>query len=104
MIGASLLRFGRAKAGLSQRQLGRRAGVTQASIARIEEGKTSPRLETLERLLAACGFELELVPKAGIGVDRTALRELLKLRPSERARLAVEEARNLAKVPFPGAR
>ncbi len=100
----SLLRFTRGNAGLSQRELGRRAGVTQASVARIEEGKTSPRLETLERLLAVCGFELEVMPRAGIGVDRTGLRELLKLTPSERARLAVEEARNLAEVPLPGKR
>lgn len=104
MRGISLLRFTRANAGLSQRELGRRAGVTQASVARIEEGKTSPRLDTLERLLAVCGFELEVMPRAGIGVDRTGLRELLKLTPSERARLAVEEARNLAKVPLPGKR
>jgi hypothetical protein len=29
-------------------------------------------------------------------VDRSAIRKLLKLSPAERARLAVEEARNLA--------
>jgi transcriptional regulator with XRE-family HTH domain len=83
---------------LSQRELARRAGVTQASIARIETGRTSPRLETLERLLAGCDYELEIVPKRGEGVDRTGLREMLRLTPAERARLAVEEARNLAKV------
>lgn len=98
MRGAFLLREARQKAGLSQRQLGKRAGVTQASIARIEEGKTSPRLETLERLLAACGFELELVPRAGVGVDRTTLRALLALTPAERAGLAVEEARNVERA------
>jgi hypothetical protein len=58
-----------------------------------------PRLDTLERLLRACGVTLEPVPLLGDGVDRTAIRELLRLTPSERARLAVEEARALARVP-----
>jgi hypothetical protein len=35
-------------------------------------------------------------PIAGLGVDRTAIRELLALSPAERLALAVEEARNLA--------
>ena len=98
MSAASLLRYARAKASLSQRELGRRAGVTQTSISRIEEGKTSPRFETLERLLSACGFELEPVPTKGLGIDRTGLRSLLRLSPTERARNAAKEANNLEKI------
>jgi len=95
---ATLLRHARDVGNLSQRTLSERAGVTQASISRIEDGKSSPRFETLERLLEACGFSVELVPKSGQGVDRTAIRELLRLSPAERARLAVEEARNLERI------
>lgn len=95
---AALVRQARKVAGLTQRTLSARAGVTQASISRIEEGKTSPRLDTLDRLLEACGFSLELAPRLGQGVDRTAMRELLRLTPAERARLAVEEARNLERI------
>src|SRR3954471_14136461 len=98
MSAATLLHRARAVSNLSQRTLSERAGVTQASISRIEDGKTSPRFDTLERLLDACGFSLELVMKSGQGVDRTAIRELLRLSPAERARLAVEEARNLERV------
>lgn len=94
----TLLRHARQVAGLTQRALSGRAGVTQASISRIEDGKTSPRLDTLDRLLEACGFSLELAPRLGQGVDRTAIRELLRLSPAERARLAVEEARNLERI------
>jgi transcriptional regulator with XRE-family HTH domain len=94
--GASLLRTARRRIGLSQRVLAERAGVTQAAISRIEDGKTSPRFDTLDRLLQACGFTVELAPRLGEGVDRTAIRELLRLSPAERARLAVEEARNLS--------
>lgn len=98
MSAAALLRHAREVSNLSQRTLSDRAAVTQASISRIEDGKTSPRFDTLERLLEACGFSLELVAKSGQGVDRTAIRELLRLSPAERARLAVEEARNLERI------
>lgn len=99
MDAGSLLRYVRKKAGLSQRELGRRAGVTQASIARIEGGESSPRFETLDRLLSACGFELEPISKRGIGIDRTGLDALLRLTPEERARTAAEEARALDRLP-----
>jgi transcriptional regulator with XRE-family HTH domain len=95
-----LLRYARGKARLSQRELGRRAGISQTTISLIEDGKTSPRFGTLDRLLDICGFELEIVPRAGVGIDRTRMRELLRLAPAERARIAIEEARNLEKV-FP---
>lgn len=98
MSAAAHLSYARRKAGLSQRELGRRAGVTQASISRIEEDKTSPRFETLERLLAACGFELEVVPRYGQGVDRSGFRQLLRLSPADRARIAVQETRNLENI------
>jgi transcriptional regulator with XRE-family HTH domain len=95
----NLLQYVRRKAGLSQRELGRRAGVTQASIARIETGQTSPRFDTLDRLLSVCGFELEPIPKRGLGIDRTIMQELLRLTPSERAHEAAQEARALEKLP-----
>jgi transcriptional regulator with XRE-family HTH domain len=98
MIAADALVYARRKANLSQRELGRRAGATQATISRIEDGLISPRFDTLERLLAACGFELQLIPRRGVGVDRTAIRELLRSMPDERVRLAVQEARNLEKL------
>jgi transcriptional regulator with XRE-family HTH domain len=96
----SLLRYARDKARLSQRELGRRAGISQTTISLIEDGKTSPRFATLDRLLDICGFELEIVPRAGVGIDRTRMREFLRLAPAERARIAIGEARNLEKV-FP---
>ena len=55
---AALLREARMRAGLSQRDLAKKAGTAQSVIARIERGQTSPTLETLERLLAAAGVEL----------------------------------------------
>ena len=98
MSASTLLRYARQKANLSQRELGRRAGVTQATISRIEERKISPRFDTLERLLDACEFQLQVVPRRGEGVDRSAIRELLRVSPNDRAQLAVTEARNLEKL------
>ena len=95
MEAGNLLRQARRRAGLTQLELGKRAGVTQASISRIEDSRVRPRFDTLDRLLEACGFSIELAPRLGEGVDRTAIRELLALTPAERARVAVEEARNL---------
>ena len=98
MGAARLLRYARRTAGLSQRELARRAGVPQPAIARVESGRTVPRADTLERLLHACGVRLELAPAAGQGVDRSAIRRLLSLSPAQRARLAIAEARNLERV------
>jgi transcriptional regulator with XRE-family HTH domain len=83
----------RRAAGLSQRELARRSEVPQAAISRIEHGLVSPRTETLDRLLRACNKDLQLVVRPGTGVDRTLIRERLRLTPSQRARLAVLEWR-----------
>ena len=96
MRASALLRDARCRAGLSQRQLAARSGVAQPTIARIEGGRAEPRFGLLRRLLEACGTRLVTEPIAGLGVDRTAIRELLALSPAERLALAVEEARNLA--------
>ncbi len=49
---------------LSLRVLADKAGVTFAAINRIEQAKTSPRLETLERLAKALGVSVrDLIEK-----------------------------------------
>jgi transcriptional regulator with XRE-family HTH domain len=84
----------RLEAGLSQRELARRSGVPQAAISRIERGQVSPRVDTLDRLLRACGKDVGLVVRPGTGLDRTLIRERLPLPVAERARLAVIEWEN----------
>jgi transcriptional regulator with XRE-family HTH domain len=95
MNAAELLRDARRQRRLTQRELAQLAGFTQTEIARIETGATRPRTDTLDRLLRACGFDVELVARGGEGVDRMAIRRLMALTPAERARLATEEGRNL---------
>ncbi len=91
MRAGTILREARRAAGLTQRELARRAGVPQPALSRIERERSSPRFDTLDRLLRECGKELELVQRPGLGVDRTLIRERLRLSPGERARLAAEE-------------
>jgi predicted transcriptional regulator len=98
MNGAHALRQARRRAGLTQRELAQRAGVPQSAIARIESGRVVPRIDTLDRLLRVCGDQLEAVPKLGEGIDRTLIRNMLKLTPDERLDLASAEGRNLAKL------
>ena len=50
-------------------------------------------------LLSACGFELEPIPRRGLGIDRTIMDRLLQLTPSERAQRAAQEAEALEKLP-----
>ena len=52
------LRSARRQAGLSQADLARRAGTSQATISAYESGRKVPSVETLTRLLAATGSHL----------------------------------------------
>lgn len=95
MKATALLRRARREAGLSQRALAARASVRQSTIGRIETGAVAPRYETMTRLLRACGFDLEITPTLGVGVDRSLIREMLSLTPPSRLSRLVAEARFL---------
>jgi transcriptional regulator with XRE-family HTH domain len=96
MDAAQAVKAARTEAGLSQRRLAVRSGVPQSAIARIESGRVIPRVDTLSRLLRAAGASLEVQRRPpGWGVDRTQIRELLKLTPAERVRLQAASSRNL---------
>ena len=59
-VAAVLLREARARAGLSQAELARRAGVSRSVLSVYESGRREPGSETLSRILAAIGFRLGL--------------------------------------------
>jgi transcriptional regulator with XRE-family HTH domain len=71
-----MAKYARRRAGLTQRQLAAKVGIPQETIARIEAGRVDPRVGTLDRLLEGCGYALEVMPRLGIGVDRTQIRAL----------------------------
>jgi transcriptional regulator with XRE-family HTH domain len=51
---------------MSQAQLARRSGVPKAHVARLEAGRLSPRVDTLERLLDAMFCGLLILPRARV--------------------------------------
>ena len=70
----------------------------QATVGRIEAGSVSPRADTLIRLLGAAGHELSVERRIGDGIDRTLIRDRLRMTPEERIRLAAEEARAMPEI------
>ncbi len=82
-----LVRDARLRAGLTQRELARRAETAQSVVARIERGQTSPTWETLTRLLAAAGFDLDATLAVGPVFGSHMLNDvarILMLTPEER--------------------
>lgn len=57
---AALLQLARLKSGLSQTELGKRAGVPATMISAYERDRRQPTLPTLLRLLEAAGFDLSM--------------------------------------------
>ena len=57
---ASALIEARARAGLTQDEVARRMGTTQAVVARLESGRVKPSTRTLERFAKATGSRLRI--------------------------------------------
>ncbi|MGI8946995.1 MAG: helix-turn-helix transcriptional regulator [Ornithinimicrobium sp.] len=87
----SLLEHARRAAGLNQAELAGRAGTSRTAISAYENGRKSPSLTTLTRLLDACGFEIEAVPQVSFhDVPGQAGRQYRV--PDRLPRLPVEDA------------
>ena len=89
----------RAQTGLSQRDLAKRARTTQSVVARIELGEAVPTLRTLQRLVAAAGFELKLSVQPRPVLDRQLLDDvprILTLTPEARLREVANLSRFVA--------
>ena len=81
------LRDARRRAGLTQRDLARAAGTSQATVSAYEAARKTPSVATLDRLLDACGASLEVgrprLERAGRHLaDVLALAEALPFRPA----------------------
>lgn len=69
---ASLVTTARRRAGLSQRELAARAGTSAAAVCQYERGERIPRVDTLQRLVAAAGSTLTIDAPPATGVDLEA--------------------------------
>jgi transcriptional regulator with XRE-family HTH domain len=85
MYAGRILRWARLHTRTSQQALSGKTGVAQSTISRIESGDFEPHVRLLRILLRACGYDLELAPTRGFGVDRSELRQQLSRTPTERA-------------------
>jgi transcriptional regulator with XRE-family HTH domain len=82
---ANLVRETRLRAGITQAELGRRLGMSQAAVARMERPGANPTVATLERIMHATGHRLELVvSENGSSVDESLIAANLRLSPAER--------------------
>jgi transcriptional regulator with XRE-family HTH domain len=79
-----IIREARRRGGLTQAELARRLGTSQAAVARWERGHQSPRFDTVVRAVAACGFDLGITITPRDDQTSTLLSEYLALSPEER--------------------
>jgi transcriptional regulator with XRE-family HTH domain len=84
---ASLLKDARRHAGITQAELARRLGISQAAVAKLESPRANPTVDTLDQALWATGHRLTLdAPPREPGVDESLIRKHLELTPLERIR------------------
>ena len=77
----TLLREARHRAGLTIREVARRAGTSHSAVAAYESGAKSPNTTTLARIVEACGFSLrpQLVALAPFEDRRARAREIVRV-------------------------
>src|SRR4051812_332209 len=94
----ALVREARARAGLSQRELGERSGISQSEIARIESGRQEPSFARLEQLVRGAAYDLtvELVPHDDH--DDRLIEQMLAVSVEERLDSLEEQAEFFASV------
>ena len=94
-----LVKMARVRAGLSQRELARKAQTAQSVVARVELGENSPSWDTLMRLLGAAGFKLRTTLERTPVVDRSVLDyvpRILRMTPEQRLEEVAELSRFIA--------
>jgi transcriptional regulator with XRE-family HTH domain len=83
MDAARLIRTARRRAGLTLRELARRAHTSHSTLAAYEQDRKTPSVDTLDRILTACGFRVDVT---------------LAARPAEVATDPVARGRELVEV------
>jgi len=90
MTPGRLIRETRARHGLSQQRLARRAGTRQSAISRLEADEVSPSIETLDLLMRAMGESLQIAAASPArDYDPVHLRATRARPPAERLALGI---------------
>ena len=76
MYAADVIKTARSRAGLTLRELGERAQTSHSTLSAYESGRTTPNVDTLDRVLRAAGFaaDVDLQPRIGGGRDERVAR------------------------------
>jgi transcriptional regulator with XRE-family HTH domain len=98
MKGLSVLKVARTRAGLSQQELAQRSQTSRTAVSAYEHGRKSPSLETLERLLTAAGFELDVHPRVEFSPAAGSLGRMVWV-PSHLPRLSPDRALATVRLP-----
>ncbi|MCX6527261.1 MAG: helix-turn-helix transcriptional regulator [Actinobacteria bacterium] len=103
MAGADTITQARTRAGISKRELSRRAHTSPAAIVEYESGRRSPTVDTLARLIDACGLGYNITLYSTVARER---RNMAGKRLSEVLALADSLPHRAAsrKCGFPGFR
>ena len=83
---AVLIRSARHAAGLTQLELARRCETAQPAVAAYESGARRPNIATLERLLEACDYDVELVARPRVRRGAASLSQLAETMKDDLAR------------------
>ena len=82
---ALVIREARAASGLTQAELGRRLGISQAAVAQLEQPGSNPTVARLDEVLHAAGRNLQLFAAPVTGnIDETLLVRNLRMTTAER--------------------
>jgi transcriptional regulator with XRE-family HTH domain len=73
---STVIRDARSAAGITQLELANRAGTAQPAVAAYESGGRTPNLATLERLLNACEYDVEVLARPRVRRGAASLAEL----------------------------
>lgn len=84
MVSGDLLREARRRAGISQAELARRAGKPTSVIGRWERNEVAPSLETLRAVIRACQLELRFAVVDADDSQDAAIEHALTLSPADR--------------------
>ena len=91
-VAGALITDARLRAGLTQRELASRAQTSPAAIAFYEGGRRVPTVDTLARVIAACGMELRMEAVALTDADRAQRRTDMEV-GEQRARMNADRLR-----------
>lgn len=96
---ADLVRHARTSSGLTQAELGRRLGISQAAVAQLERPGANPSVARLDEVLSAAGRRLTLGAEPATGnIDETLLARNLRMSPLERLDALETASRELTEL------